>query len=132
MISTELLYYLNLDKAKHGDMIKALYDDYNRLNRLIYEMGVERDAIEFTLKNSYLKDTENLHFKDYESAVYYFEDLVGEIMLDWNSETKVKEVLTDFYIDGILYSPRFDGEKWSLGEDFIELFKLIKCGENDE
>ena len=70
--------------------------------------------------------------KDYESAMYYFEDLVGEIMLDWDSEPKVKEVLTDFYIDGILYSPRFDGEKWSLGEDFIELFKLIKCGENDE
>ena len=59
-------------------------------------MGVERDAIEMTLKNSYLKDTENLHFKDYESAMYYFEDLVGEIMLDWNSETKVKEVLTYF------------------------------------
>ena len=118
--------YLQLDKAKHGDMIKALDDDYNRLNRLIYEMEVERDAIEFTLKNSYLKDTQNLHFKDYESAMYYFEDLVGEIMLDLNSETKVKEVLTDFYIDGILYSPRFDGEKWSLGEDFIELFKLIK------
>ena len=124
--------YLQLDKAKHGDMIKALYDDYNRLDRLISEMEVERDAIEYTLKNSYLKDTQNLHFKDYESAMYYFEDLVGEIMLDWNSETKVKEVLTDFYIDGILYSPRFDGEKWSLGEDFIELFKLIKCGENDE
>ena len=118
--------YLQLDKAKHGDMIKALDDDYNRLNRLIYEMEVERDAIEYTLKNSYLKDTQNLHFKDYESAMYYFEDLVGEIMLDWNSETKVKEVLTDFYIDGILYSPRFDGDKWSLGEDFIELFKLIK------
>ena len=118
--------YLQLDKAKHGDMIKALDDDYNRLNRLIYEMEVERDAIEFTLKNSYLKDTENLHFKDYESAMYYFEDLVGEIMLDWNSETKVKEVLTDFYIDGILYTPRFDGDKWALGEDFIELFKLIK------
>ena len=47
--------YLKLDKAKHGERIKALYDDYNRLNRLIYEMGVERDAIEFTLKNSYLK-----------------------------------------------------------------------------
>ena len=118
--------YLQLDKAKHGDMIKALYDDYNRLNRLIYEMEVERDATEYTLKNSYLKDTQNLHFKDYESAVYYFEDLVGEIMLDWNSETKVKEVLTDCYIDGILYSPRFNGDKWSLGEDFIELFKLIK------
>ena len=124
--------YLQLDKAKHGDMIKALYDDYNRLDRLISEMEVERDAIEYTLKNSYLKDTQNLHFKDYESAVYYFEDLVGEIMLDWNSETKVKEVLTDCYIDGILYSPRFNGDKWSLGEDFIELFKLIKCGENDE
>ena len=50
--------YLQLDKAKHGERIKALYDDYNRLNRLIYEMGVERDAIEFTLKNSYLKDPE--------------------------------------------------------------------------
>ena len=118
--------YLQLDKAKHGDMIKALDDDYNRLNRLIYEMEVERDAIEYTLKNSYLKDTQNLHFKDYESAMYYFEDLVGEIMLDWNSETKVKEVLTDFYIDGILYSPRFDGDQWSLSEDFIQLFKLIK------
>ena len=118
--------YLQLDKAKHGDMIKALDDDYNRLNRLIYEMEVERDAIEFTLKNRYLKDSENLHFKDYESAMYYFEDLVGEIMLDWNSEQKVKEVLTYFYIDGILYSPKFNGDKWSLGEDFIELFKLIK------
>ena len=124
--------YLQLDKAKHGERIKALYDDYNRLNRLIYEMGVERDAIELTLKNSYLKDTENLHFKDYESAVYYFEELVDDIMSDWNSETKVKEVLTDCYIDGILYSPKFDGDKWSLGEDFIELFKLTKTGENDE
>ena len=83
--------YLQLDKAKHGDMIKALYDDYNRLNRLIYEMGVERDAIEFTLKNSYLKDPENLHFKDYESAMYYFEELVDDIMSDWNSEQKVKK-----------------------------------------
>ena len=118
--------YLQLDKAKHGDMIKALYDDYNRLNRLIYEMEVERDVIEMTLKSRYLKDTQNLHFKDYESAMYYFEDLVDEIMSDWNSETKVKEVLTDFYIDGILYSPKFNGDKWSLGEDFIELFKLIK------
>ena len=118
--------YLQLDKAKHGDMIKALYDDYNRLNRLIYEMEVERDAIETTLKNRYLRDSENLHFKDYDSAMYYFEELVDDIMSDWNSETKVKEVLTDCYIDGILYSPRFDGEKWALGEDFIELFKLIK------
>ena len=118
--------YLDIDKAKHGEMIKALDDDYSRLNRLIYEMEVERDAIEMTLKSRYLKDTENLHFKDYESAMYYFEDLVGEIMLDWNSETKVKEVLKDCYIDGILYSPRFNGDKWALGEDFIELFKLIK------
>ena len=80
--------YLQLDKAKHGDMIKALYDDYNRLNRLIYEMEVERDAIETTLKNRYLRDSENLHFKDYESAVYYFEELVDDIMSDWNSEQR--------------------------------------------
>ena len=126
MISTELLYYLNLDKAKHGEMIKALDDDYSRLNRLIYELEVERDAIEMTLKSRYLKDPENLHFKDYESAMYYFEELVDDIMSDWNSETKVKEVLTDFYIDDILHSPKFNGEKWALGEDFIELFKLIK------
>ena len=111
--------YLQLDKAKHGDTIKALYDDYDRLDRLISEMEVERDAIEYTLKNSYLKDTQNLHFKDYESAMYYFEDLVGEIMLDWNSEQKVKEVLTYFYIDGILYSPKFNGDKWILGEDLL-------------
>ena len=118
--------YLQLDKAKHGERIKALDDDYNRLNHLTSEMEVERDAIEMTLKSRYLKDHENLHFKDYESAVYYFEELVDDIMSDWNSETKVKEVLTDCYIDGILYSPKFDGDKWSLGEDFIELFKLIK------
>ena len=118
--------YLDIDKAKHGEMIKALDDDYSRLNRLIYELEVERDAIEMTLKSRYLKDPENLHFKDYESAMYYFEELVDDIMSDWNSETKVKEVLTDFYIDGILYSPKFNGEKWALGEDFIELFKLIK------
>ena len=48
-----------------------------------------------------------------QSNTQHFEDLVGEIMLDWNSETKVKEVLTDCYIDGILYSPRFNGDKWS-------------------
>ena len=118
--------YLDIDKAKHGEMIKALDDDYSRLNRLIYELEVERDAIEMTLKSRYLKDPENLHFKDYESAMYYFEELVDDIMSDWNSETKVKEVLTDFYIDGILYSPKFNGEKWALGEDCIELFKLIK------
>jgi len=118
--------YLDIDKAKHGERIKALDDLYNRLNCLIYEMEVERDAIERALKNSYLKDPENLHFNDYDSAMYYFEELVDDIMSDWNSETKVKEVLTDCYIDGILYSPRFDGDKWSLGEDFIELFKLIK------
>ena len=39
---------------------------------------------------------------------------------------KGEEVLTDFYIDDILHSPKFNGEKWALGEDFIELFKLIK------
>ena len=88
MISTELLYYLNLDKAKHGERIKALYDDYNRLDRLISEMQVERDAIEMTLKSRYLKDPENLHFKDYDSAMYYFEELVDDIMSDWNSEQR--------------------------------------------
>ena len=103
--------YLQLDKAKHGDMIKALDDDYYRLNRLIYDVSY-RDAIEFTLKNSYLKDPENLHFKDYESAMYYFEELVDDIMSDWNSETKVKEVLTDCYVDDILHSPKFNGESW--------------------
>ena len=103
--------YLQLDKAKHGERIKALDDDYNRLNRLIYEVGY-RDAIEMTLKSRYLKDHENLHFKDYESAVYYFEELVDDIMSDWDSEPKVKEVLTYFYIDGILYSPKFNGESW--------------------
>ena len=80
--------YLQLDKAKHSDMIKALYDDYNRLDRLISEMEVERDAIEYTLKSRYLKDTQNLHFKDYESAMYYFEELVDDIMSDWNSEQR--------------------------------------------
>ena len=30
---------------------------------------------------------------------------IYDIMFDWNSEQKVKEVLTYFYIDGILYSP---------------------------
>ena len=58
--------------------------------------------------------------------MYYFEELVDDIMSDWDSEPKVKEVLTYFYIDGILHSPKFNGEKWALGEDFIELFKLIK------
>ena len=80
--------YLDIDKAKHGEMIKALDDDYSRLNRLIYELEVERDAIEMTLKSRYLKDPENLHFKDYESAVYYFEELVDDIMSDWNSEQR--------------------------------------------
>ena len=58
--------------------------------------------------------------------MYYFEGLVGEIMLDWDSEPKVKEVLIDCYVNDILHSPKFNGEKWDLGEDFIELFKLIK------
>ena len=80
--------YLQLDKAKHGERIKALDDDYNRLDRLISEMQVERDVIEMTLKSRYLKDPENLHFKDYESAVYYFEELFDDIMSDWNSEQR--------------------------------------------
>ena len=132
MISTELLHYLNLDKAEQGEkiehLVKELYDKQYARKTLDNEIA----NIEYWLSEKLLRKPENLHFKDYESAVYYFEELVDDIMSDWNSETNVKEVLTDFYIDGILYSPRFDGEKWSLGEDFIELFKLIKCGENDE
>ena len=126
MISTELLHYLNLDKAEQGEkiehLVKELYDKQYARKTLDNEIA----NIEYWLSEKLLRKPENLHFKDYESAVYYFEDLVGEIMLDWNSEQKVKEVLTYFYIDGILYSPKFNGDKWSLGEDFIELFKLIK------
>ena len=126
MISTELLHYLNLDKAEQGEkiehLVKELYDKQYARKTLDNEIA----NIEYWLSEKLLRKPENLHFKDYESAMYYFEDLVGEIMLDWNSEQKVKEVLTDFYIDDILHSPKFNGEKWALGEDFIELFKLIK------
>lgn len=124
--------YLQLDKAKHGGRIKALDERRNEIIATINELSMQLQSISWAIDTRYLRDHENLHFKDYESAVYYFEELVDDIMPDWNSETKVKEVLTDCYIDGILYSPRFDGDKWSLGEDFIELFKLTKCGENDE
>ena len=118
--------YLQLDKAKHGERIKALDERRNEIIATINELSMQLQSISWVIDTQYLRDSENLHFKDYESAVYYFEELVDDIMSDWNSETKVKEVLTDCYIDGILYSPRFDGDKWSLGEDFIELFKLIK------
>ena len=124
--------YLQLDKAKHGGRIKALDERRNEIIATINELSMQLQSILLAIDTRYLRDHENLHFKDYESAMYYFEELVDDIMSDWNSETKVKEVLTDFYIDGILYSPKFNGEKWALGEDFIELFKLIKCGENDE
>ena len=118
--------YLQLDKAKHGGRIKALDERRNEIIATINELSMQLQSILLAIDTRYLRDHENLHFKDYESAMYYFEDLVGEIMLDWNSEQKVKEVLTDFYIDDILHSPKFNGEKWALGEDFIELFKLIK------
>ena len=124
--------YLQLDKAKHGERIKALDERRNEIIATINELSMQLQSISWVIDTQYLRDHENLHFKDYESAMYYFEELVDDIMSDWNSETKVKEALTDCYIDGILYSPRFDGDKWSLGEDFIELFKLIKCGENYE
>ena len=39
-----------------------------------------------------------------------FEELVDDIMSDWNSEQKVKEVLTYCYVNDILYSPKFNGE----------------------
>ena len=118
--------YLQLDKAKHGGRIKALDERRNEIIATINELSMQLQSILLAIDTRYLRDHENLHFKDYESAMYYFEELVDNIMSDWNSETKVKEVLTDFYIDGILYSPKFNGEKWVLGEDFIELFKLIK------
>ena len=118
--------YLQLDKAKHGGRIKALDERRNEIIATINELSMQLQSILLAIDTRYLRDHENLHFKDYESAMYYFEELVDDIMSDWNSEQKVKEVLTDFYIDDILHSPKFNGEKWALGEDFIELFKLIK------
>ena len=126
MIYIDLLHYLNLDKAEQGEKINQLVRELYDKEEARKTLDAQISTIEYWLSENLLRKPENLHFKDYESAVYYFEDLVGGIMVDWNSETKVKEVLTDCYIGGILYSPRFDGDKWSLGEDFIELFKLIK------
>jgi hypothetical protein len=120
MIYIDLLHYLNLDKAEQGEKI-------NQLVKEIYEKEEASKTLDAQIANSecwlyrLLCKPENLHFKDYESAMYYFEELVEDIMSDWNSETKVKEVLTDCYIGGILYSPKFDGDKWTLGEDFIEM-----------
>ena len=126
MLSIELLHYLNLDKSEQGEkighLVRELYDKQCARKTIDAQIS----TIEYWLSEKLLRKPENLHFKDYESAVYYFEELVDDIMADWNSEIKVKEVLTDCYIDGILHSPRFDGDKWALGEDFIELFKLIK------
>lgn len=132
MIYIDLLHYLNLDKAEQGEkinqLVKELYDKRCARKKLDDEIA----NIRYLLSDKLMRKPENLHFNDYRSAMYYFEELVEDIMTDQNSETKVKEVLTDCYVDGILYSPRFDGDKWSLGEDFIELFKLTKTGENDE
>ena len=132
MLSIDLLHYLNLDKAEQGEkinqLVKELYDKRCARKTLDDEIA----NIRYLLSDKLMRKPENLHFKDYDSAMYYFEELVDDIMYDYNSETKVKEVLTDCYIGGILHSPRFDGDKLALGEDFIELFKLIKCGENDE
>lgn len=126
MISIELLHYLNLDKSEQGEKIEHLVRELYDKQCARKTLDAQISTIEYWLSEKLLRKPENLHFKDYESAMYYFEELVDDIMSDWNSETKVKEVLTDCYIDGILYSPRFDGDKWSLGEDFIELFKLVK------
>lgn len=94
-ISIELLHYLNLDKAEQGEkinqLVKELYDKQCARKTLDNEIA----NIEYLLSDKLLRKPENLHFKDYESAVYYFEELVDDIMSDWNSETKVKEVLTD-------------------------------------
>lgn len=126
MISVSLMAYLNLDKAEQGEKINQLVKELYDKEEARKTLDAQISTIEYWLSEKLLRKPENLHFKDYESAVYYFEELVDDIMSDWNSETKVKEVLTDCYIGGILHSPRFDGDKWSLGEDFIELFKLIK------
>lgn len=126
MISVSLMAYLNLDKAEQGEKINQLVRELYDKEEARKIIDAQISNIEYWLSEKLLRKPENLHFKDYESAMYYFEELVGDIMADWNSETKVKEALTDCYIDGILYSPRFDGDKWALGEDFIELFKLTK------
>ena len=92
MISTELLHYLNLDKAEQGEkiehLVKELYDKQYARKTLDNEIA----NIEYWLSEKLLRKPENLHFKDYESAMYYFEDLVGEIMLDWNSEQGERSV----------------------------------------
>lgn len=81
----------------------------------------------------YLRIPENLHFKDIDNAVDYFEELTDNFMSDFNSVGKVNECLCDCYIDGVRYTPRFDGEAWAIGgEPFIKMFKLTKTGENDE
>lgn len=126
MLSISLMAYLNLDKAEQGEKIKQLVKEFYDKQCARKTLDDEIANIRYWLSDNLMRKPENLHFKDYESAVYYFEELVDGIMADWNSETKVKEVLTDCYIGGILYSPKFDGDKWALGEDFIELFKLIK------
>jgi len=119
MIYIDLLHYLNLDKAEQGEKINQLVRELYDKEEARKTLDAQISTIEYWLSENLLRKPENLHFKDYESAVYYFEDLVCDIMSDWNSGTKVKEVLTDCYIGGILYSPRFDGDKWSLGEDLL-------------
>ena len=80
--------YLQLDKAKHGERIKALDERRNEIIATINELSMQLQSILLAIDTRYLRDHENLHFKDYESAMYYFEDLVGEIMLDWSSEQR--------------------------------------------
>jgi len=119
MIYIDLLHYLNLDKSEQGEKIEHLVIELYDKQCARKTLDAQISTIEYWLSENLLRKPENLHFKDYESAMYYFGVLVEEVMYDWNSETKVKEVLTDCYIDGILYSPRFNGDKLALGEDLL-------------
>ena len=84
--------YLQLDKAKHGERIKALDERRNEIIATINELSMQLQSILLAIDTRYLRDHENLHFKDYEIAMYYFEELVDNIMSDWNSETKVGKI----------------------------------------
>lgn len=90
MISIELLHYLNLDKAEQGEKIEHLVREIYDKQCARKTLDAQISTIEYWLSENLLRKPENLHFKDYESAMYYFEDLVEDIMSDWNSETNVK------------------------------------------
>jgi hypothetical protein len=123
-------HLLDMSLAKDGEIISSLETACAGIKAKIASLQNEADVIEFWIKR-YLQEPNNLHFKDIESAIYYFEELVDSIMREFRGGNKVKDVLCDCYVDGMRYTPRFDGDKWAIGsEPFIEMFKLT--GENDE